>query len=218
MGPLVILINVTLAFFAIMNPIGNAPIFLGLSEGCDPPTRRAIALRSVIYAFLIVSAFAVAGNLLFRAFGITLPAFQIAGGLLLFIVGYQLLHGRSSAIHHPEPEAAESKEQLLDMAISPLGIPILAGPGTISTAISFSGPHSGLGHITVVLIVIGAFAIICTLTYIAFIFAERLVTALRPAMIKVITRLMGVLLAVMAAQMVIHGVVGTLEAYKAGLL
>jgi multiple antibiotic resistance protein len=213
-----ILMKVTFGFLAVMNPIGNAPIFLGLSEGCDHAARRAMALRSVICAFLIVAVFAVTGNLLFWAFGITLPAFRIAGGLLLFAMGYQLLHGRLSAIHHPEPEARERKDLILDVAITPLGTPVLAGPGTITAAISFAAPGSELGHGLIVLVVLGVFAGICVLTYICFVFAERLVTVLSPALIKVASRLMGILLTVIAAQMVIQGVVGAVEAYKSGLL
>ena len=128
-----LLIHTLLGFFAIMNPIGNAPVFLGLAGYRTTAERRAIALRGVGVAFFIVSAFVCFGHLIFTTFGITLPAFRIAGGLLLFSVGYELLHARKSQMHHPKDVKQPADAAGTDVAISPLAIPILAGPGTIST-------------------------------------------------------------------------------------
>ncbi|MEJ2617168.1 MAG: MarC family protein, partial [Ignavibacteriaceae bacterium] len=100
-GILIFASTVFMGFFAIMNPIGNMPIFLGLVEGIDKSEQKKIAWKSVSLAFIIVAAFSIFGSLIFKAFGITLPAFQIGGGLLIFVVGYQLLHGKESAMHHP---------------------------------------------------------------------------------------------------------------------
>lgn len=211
--------HVAAGFLAIMNPIGNAPIFLGLTEGLPRSAQRSAALRSIIYAFVIVAAFSIAGNLLFRAFGVTLPAFRIAGGVLVFLVGYQLLHGRESAIHHPTAADRDEESAAADVAITPLAIPILAGPGTISTAMSFVAPQQDLGHTIAVALVLGVFAVICALTAVCFLLAERLVARLGPGVIKVITRLMGLLLTVIAAQMLIQGIAGavsTLHAANAG--
>jgi len=189
-------------FFAIMNPIGNTPIFLGLVTDLDAAQRRAVALRAVVIAFTVVALFTIFGNIIFRLFGITLPAFQVAGGILVFLVGYQLLHGRESAIHHPAPGERGPNEGS-EVAISPLAIPILAGPGTISTALNFVSGSEDPAHLAVVL---GAFAVICLATYVAFLLGERLVERLRPSIIKVVTRLMGVIITVIAIQMVMTGV------------
>ncbi len=203
-------LTVATGFFAIMNPIGNVPIFLGLVEEFDARTRRMIAGRAVLIAFLVVALFTLGGNLIFKLFGITLPAFQIAGGLLVFMVGYQLLHGRTSAIHHPAAEETGDDGAALAVATTPLAIPILAGPGTISTALNFAGGNTGALHLA---IVIGVFAAICGLTYVAFHFSEKLTSRIRPSVIAVITRLMGVIITVIAAQMVIAGVSGAVRQF-----
>ncbi|MBN1341684.1 MAG: NAAT family transporter [Phycisphaerae bacterium] len=197
--------TVTMGFFAIMNPIGNTPIFLSLAGTLSPPAQRRIARKAVVLAFVIVAAFAIGGNLLFRAFGITLPAFRIAGGILVFMVGYHLLQGGQSAMHHPSKEPGEAPDPT-DVAVSPLATPILAGPGTIATGMSFAAPQASLGHALVVVIVLIVFAIACAATYVCFVIGEKLVAWIGPGIIKVISRLMGLLLTVMAVQMVVLGV------------
>lgn len=205
-------LTVATGFFAIMNPIGNTPIFLGLVDGLDEATRRKVAWRGVLIAFVVVALFTVGGNLIFRLFGISLPAFRIAGGLLVFLVGYQLLHGRTSSIHHLGPEEADADGAATSIATTPLAIPILAGPGTISTALNFAGEHSDRLYIAIVLLV---FAAICILTYVAFRFSEQLTAVVRPSIIAVVTRLMGVIITVIAAQMVIEGIAGAVRQFHA---
>jgi len=123
------------AFFAIMNPIANTPIFLGLTEGMDEQTTRQVALRSVMLAFLIVAVFSAAGSFLFRLFGITLPGFRIAGGLLVALVGYHLLQGNHSPVHKDsDADLQQCKTAAMDMAVSPLAMPLLAGRGRSSPA------------------------------------------------------------------------------------
>ena len=201
-GILVFASTVFMGFFAIMNPIGNMPIFLGLVEGIDKSEQKKIAWKSVSLAFIIVAAFSIFGGLIFKAFGITLPAFQIGGGLLIFVVGYQLLHGKESAIHHPAEGENDQDTAVEDIAISPLAIPILAGPGTISTAMNFVGEGSVL-HIVVV---IGMFALICIITYFCFIFGEKILLHFKKGVVKVITRLMGLIITIISVQMVIAGI------------
>ena len=198
-------ITVTMGFFAIMNPIGNAPIYLGLVEGASETERRNIALRSVLYAFFIVTLFVLSGGIIFKIFGITIQAFQIAGGVLVFLVGYHLVHGKMSPIHHMSAEGNNHVMDYQDIAITPLAIPILAGPGTISSALSFTASNSSIINLA---IVIAIFAFICVLTYLAFIFSEKLISFLRPEMVKVITRLMGLILTIIAVQMMIRGIKG----------
>ena len=202
-GILIFASTVFMGFFAIMNPIGNMPIFLGLVEGIDKSEQKKIAWKSVSLAFTIVAAFSIFGSLIFKAFGITLPAFQIGGGLLIFIVGYQLLHGKESAMHHPAKGENDQDTAVEDIAISPLAIPILAGPGTISTAMNFVGEGSSVLHISVV---IGMFAVICIITYFCFVFGEKILTHFKKGVVKVITRLMGLIITIISVQMVIEGI------------
>jgi multiple antibiotic resistance protein len=196
-------ITVLMGFFAIMNPIGNAPIYIGLVEGYTEAEKGRIARKSVLFAFIIVSIFVIFSGIIFRMFGITIQAFQIAGGILLFLVGYQLLNGRESRIHHPSSDEGTGGSD--DIAISPLAVPILAGPGTISSAISFTATDPSPTHIAVV---VGVFAFVCLLTYLAFVYSEKLMALLRPDLIKVVSRLMGLILTIIAVQMLIMGIKG----------
>lgn len=191
-----------MGFFAIMNPISNVPIFLSLTMRDDDETTAAIAKRSLILAFTIITVFAVAGKLIFELFGLTLPAFQITGGLLVFLIGFQMLQGDHSSVQHPtEDDKQNSREAALSIAASPLAMPILAGPGTIATAMNFSAS----GGIVELLVTISMFAVLCGITYVLFIFGEKFVTYIGDSALGVITRMMGLILAVIGTQMAIQG-------------
>ena len=119
-------LTVFMGFFAMMNPLGNIPVFLGMVGDFDIPTQNRVAFRSVTVAFIIITIFCIFGHIIFRMFGITLPAFQIAGGIIVFIIGFQMLNARENAIH---AQSREEKEMMVkaanEMAVSPLGIPLL---------------------------------------------------------------------------------------------
>ncbi|MEP4078235.1 MarC family protein [Haloferula sp.] len=203
--------NVLLAFFAIMNPIANTPIFLALTDDLDSATRRNIAIRALLLAFILISGFAIGGNLLFQAFGITLPALRIAGGILVAMVGFHLLQGETSSVSTPKSAVSGTpSESALGIAITPLALPILAGPGTIATAMSFSAG----APFRMSLEVIGAFAIVCLLTLVCFLSGEKMVAYLGRSAIKVVTRLMGLILAVIGIQMLIEGIGGAVTDYQ----
>lgn len=196
-----------MAFFAIMNPIANAPLFVGLTEDLNADMRRKVALRSVLFAFAIVALFTILGQQIFSVFEITLPAFRIAGGILIGLVGYHLLQGLESSIHTPTAEDNEqSQDSALDIAITPLALPILAGPGTIATAMNFAADTT-LPEIARVL---SALAVVCLLTWISFVGSDSLVGFLGQNAIKVVTRLMGLILAVIGVQMLILGIHGAI--------
>ena len=202
-------LTVFMGFFAIMNPIANTPIFLGLTEEQPANVRRRVAMKAVLTAFVLVVIFALLGKVIFQLFGITLPAFRIMGGILVALIGYQMLHGRQSAVHQLEGKDQQaSLEAALGIAVTPLAIPILAGPGTIATAMNYASTR-GSGEL---IITIGAFALLCFITYVFFIYGDRLVRYLGPAGIGVITRIMGLILAVIGVQMLIAGVAGAIKA------
>lgn len=202
-------LTVFMAFFAIMNPVANTSLFVGLTQNSNSATQRAIALRSVFVAFIIVSAFAIFGREIFSIFGITLPAFRIAGGLMIGAIGYHMLQGNHSNFHTPSSDDNEqSCDATLDMAITPLGIPILAGPGTIATAMNFAAEST----VTEIVQVISSFGLMCVITFFAFISGRQFVNFLGQNGIKVISRLMGLILAVVGVQMVIEGVRGAIAA------
>jgi multiple antibiotic resistance protein len=197
--------TVFMGFFAIMNPIANVPIFLGLTSDDDEQTTAAVAFRSLMLAFLIVAVFSVAGKVIFELFGITLPAFRITGGLLVFLIGFHMLQGNHSSIHHPnEEEMQKCREAKLSVAVSPLAMPILAGPGTLATAMNFSAR----GGLIEMVVTIAVFAVLCVITYLLFVFGEKFVTFIGAGALGVITRMMGLILAVIGTQMVIEGLHG----------
>jgi len=191
------------SFVAIMNPLANTPIFLSLTAAYDPSGKRRAAIQSVLLAFAIVTLFAVMGSLLLRVFGITLNAFRIAGGLLIAKVGYDLLHGGTSRAHTPSPEArTDAADSDFSVVVSPLAMPLLAGPGTIVTAMTYTVHASAAAHV----IVIAAFAAVCAATMLCFLGGEALVHRLSPSLLNLTGRLMGLILAVIGVQMVIEGV------------
>jgi multiple antibiotic resistance protein len=190
-------LSVFMGFFAIMNPIANTPIFLGLVEGEDKETKRKIAKIASITAFIIVVTFIIAGKYIFELFGITIPAFKITGGVLIFYVGFEMLMSKKSTVHNNG--VSEDKSNL---AISPLAIPILAGPGTIVTAMNFvidaTYVHIGM--------VISIFAFIIFLTYLAFALSDFIVKKVGNNLIAVIGKLMGLILAIIGTGMVTDGI------------
>jgi multiple antibiotic resistance protein len=200
--------TVFMAFFAIMNPLANVPIFLSLTGDADQQTTRAVAMRSLLLAFVIIAVFSIAGKILFQMFGITLPAFRITGGLLVFSIGYNMLQGSHSSVHQlNEGDNAKCREAALSVAVSPLAMPILAGPGTIATAMSFSAK----GGFLEVSNTIAAFAVMCIITYICFVSGKRLVALIGTGALGVITRMMGLILAVIGMQMIIEGIQGAIK-------
>lgn len=190
-------LTVFTGFFAIMNPIANMPVFLGLVEGVDENTKRRIAKISTITAFIIVTSFVILGKYIFELFGITIPAFKITGGILIFYVGFEMLMSQKSKVHNTGKHVDDNS-----LAISPLAIPILAGPGTIVTAMNFVTDGSYL-HIG---IVIATFAVMIILTYIAFILSNVIVKRLGHNLIAVIAKLMGLILAIIGADMLTEGI------------
>ena len=195
--------TVFMGFFAIMNPVANTSIFLGLTAGDDAATKRKVARNALLLTFVIIVIVAVMGKLLFQLFGITLPAFRITGGILIFFIGVQMLQGAHSSVHKPsDDDLQKSRNAELAIAVSPLAIPILAGPGTIATAMNFASASG----ITTLLITIGAFAILCLVTYVSFVSGERMIKYLGENAVNAITRLMGLILATIGTQMVIAGV------------
>jgi multiple antibiotic resistance protein len=200
--------TVFMGLFAIMNPIANVPIFLGLTADDDQQTTQAVAFRSLALAFLIVAMFSVAGKVVFELFGITLPAFRITGGLLVFLIGFHMLQGNNSSVHHLDKEDNQKcREAALSVAVSPLAMPILAGPGTIAAAMNFATR----GGVLEMLVTIGAFAVLCVITYVFFVFGQKFVTFIGAGALGVITRMMGLILAVIGTQMVIEGLQGAFK-------
>ncbi len=190
-------LTVFIGFFAIMNPIAGIPVYLSMVEGADEKQKKAISKKASIVAFVIILVFILFGASIFNLFGITIPAFKITGGILIFYVGFEMLQSKQSTVKH-------LKNPIIDenLAVSPLGIPLLAGPGTIVTAMHFvtDADYIKIG------IVILTFAIICYLTYIAFNMGEILVSRIGKNILTVFGKIMGLIIAIIGTTMIIEGI------------
>lgn len=197
-------IAVLFGYFAIMNPIANTAVFVGLTP--DGDNRAQIAFKALLLSFIIIVLFAILGQTLFHFFGITLHALRFAGGIMVFIIGYQMLHGDSSSLHQPGDHSHA------DIAVSPLAVPILAGPGTIATTMNFAGA----GGIAPIAITIAGFALMCVITFFCFLIAGRIVKFIGKSGLDIATRLMGLILTIIAAQMFMAGIAGAVESFQSG--
>ena len=184
-------------FFAIMNPLANTPIYIGLVQGATKAEKLRIALTSTLLAFFIVGSFIIFGKYIFQFFGLTIPAFKLAGGILIFYVGFEMLQSKKSSIHNQE--AIEFDESV---AVSPLAIPILAGPGTIVTAMNYTIDTNFI-HIAIIILML---AFILFVTYLSFIYSTKLVQYIGQGLIIVIGKLMGIILTVIGMGMIIGGI------------
>ena len=191
-------LSVFTGFFAVMNPLANAPVFLSLAGDRSPLERQRIARSSCLVAFGIVLAFILFGKLIFDLFGITIPAFKVTGGILLFFTGFDMLRSQAPKAHRQEAVAPEAD----DIAVSPLGIPILAGPGTIVTAMN-GVTDAGPGRIAIVVLVLG---LMVGLTYLSFTLSDRLVARVGGNLMKVFEKLLGLILAIVGTGMCMSGI------------
>ena len=184
----------------IVDPIALVPTYLVITQDESAAQRKRTALRACIAAALIMIVFAAAGTVIFRLFGITLPAFRIAGGLILWLVAMDMLRGRRTTQEGTE-EIVEGTEKE-DVAITPLAMPMLAGPGAISTVMVLSSQAQGM---TQRIVVYAAIVLTALLSWITLRVGERVVLRLGQTGIRVLTRIMGLLLAAVAIQLMITG-------------
>jgi len=204
-------LTVFIGFLAMLNPFGILPVFIEMIQDLDQKTARWMAFRASLSAFVIIASFCIFGHLIFRIFGITIPAFQIAGGIIVFFIGYHMLNGEESRIKiQKELSPSELKQALSNIAVTPLGMPLLSGPGTIAAAMNFVGSNRSITNVIMVIVI---FAVICCLTFLLFLSAKKISEILGSVAIKIITRIMGLILTVIAVQMMIMGIIGAIKLY-----
>ena len=190
-------LTVFMAFFAIMNPIVNIPIFVELTYKQSEKKKKEIAKTATIVAFIIVIAFILMGKYIFQIFGLTIPAFKVFGGILIFFIGFEMLQSKKSSIQLQENAIYDE-----GVTISPLAIPILAGPGTIVTAMNFV-VKADFFHVFLTIFI---FALIVLLTYLAFIYSSYTVRLIGNKNFVIIGKIMGIILGVLGANMLIEGI------------
>ena len=189
-----------MAFFAIMNPISNLPAYMALVADDSQKISRKIAFRSLLIAFVIVTVFIFSGDFIFKVFGITIVSFRIAGGILVAVIGYHMINGNHSPSYKGMEQQAVNSDPM-SVAISPLAMPLFAGPGTITTALSLA--NGGLRN---QLITVVAFALLCVITYLLLRSAKQIAGFLGKNLMKIITKMMGLLLFSIGIQMIITSV------------
>lgn len=198
------LVKITIALFAIVNPIGSLPIFISATDGWQKNDRARTARTVALAVFTVLSLSAFIGDGILDFFGISIPSFQVGGGILILLISISMMHGKQGDTRQT-PEEAQSLAEREVIAIVPLSIPLLAGPGAISHMILSAQQHpSFIGHLTLVIPVI----VIAGVIWLVLQLADAITLRLGTIGINIITRLMGLILAAMSVEFIAHGLIG----------
>jgi multiple antibiotic resistance protein len=191
------------SIFFLVDPLAAIPSFLAITLGADPQRRRRMARKGALTCFIVLTTFAVCGQLIFRLFGITLPAFEIAGGVILLLIGLDMLQAKRSATQEAtgDTEEGAAKE---DAGIVPIGIPMLAGPGSISTVMVLVGQVPSIWRWEMGAI-LGSITVTSLVSYWVLAGAGRVLKVLGETGIRVLVRVMGLLLVALAMQYFVNG-------------
>ncbi len=189
------------SIFFLVDPFAAIPSFLAITNGVEPARRARMARKGALTCFIVLTTFAFAGRLIFRMFGITLPAFEIAGGLILLLIGLDMLEAKRSPTQEAsgDTEEAASKE---DAGIVPLGIPMLAGPGAISSVMVLVGQVNTAWQMAAI---VGCIAFTALVSYWVLAGASRVRTFMGETGIRILVRIMGLLLVALAMQFFVNG-------------
>ncbi|MCI0342946.1 MAG: MarC family protein [Planctomycetales bacterium] len=187
--------------FSIVDPFAAAPIFLAMTPNDSDAARRRQARVAAGVCGGLLLVFALAGNRIFQFFGISASAFQVAGGILLLVIALDMLRGQASGTRRSPEEEREGTEKP-DVSVTPLGIPLLAGPGAISTVTLLAGRATTMGHVYALA---AAIALTSVLTWVLLANAGFLLKLLGQIGLKIVTRVMGLLLAGIGAQFILAG-------------
>ena len=198
-----LLVNAFVTLVVIIDPFALVPLFLALTVGMSAAERRQVALRSCVIAFAILAGAALAGDWLLRELGITMPAFRIAGGLLLFWIAVEMVFSAEAERKSETAEGARIKDRIRNVAAFPLGIPLLAGPGAITATLLLAAQRPGVAYTAALL---GVLAAALAIAAVCLFLAEALTGLFGATVRSVLSRLLGVILAAMAVQFVIDGV------------
>ncbi len=188
------------SFLAIINPLGVAPVFLAMTSDLSAKHQRRTAFKAVLTAFVVLTLFAFAGRLLFQFFGISVNGFRIAGGVIFFIMGYDMLNARLSRLKYDDQHL---EEELEDIAITPLGIPMIAGPGAITNAIVLMQDASG-DPLKQFILPLGIFVVLLV-TFLSLIGGGSLMKRIGDTGNKILLKLMGLIMMVIAVEFFFAG-------------
>lgn len=195
------------SLLVIVDPFGMVPIFLGLTTAMDAAQRRLTLIRAITYAFCVAIFFLLLGRAILTYLGVTAPAFAISGGILLFGTAMPMLFGKRAKLQGTEESEHPSPGE--DVAVFPLAIPLLSGPGMMTTLLLLSGPpHSSMLHHLILALMI---AVIFGITFCSLWFGDRIMRKMGESGLHVMTRLMGIVLAAVAVQYVLNGITSYLQ-------
>ncbi|CDN54112.1 Multiple antibiotic resistance (MarC)-related protein [Neorhizobium galegae bv. officinalis bv. officinalis str. HAMBI 1141] len=197
------LVNALTTMLVTLDPPGLAPVFLGLTVGMTALQRRQVAFRGSLIAFGILAVFALFGSSVLGLLGISIGAFRIAGGLLLFWISFEMVFEKRQERKEKTSQAAITIDHIHNIAVFPLALPLIAGPGAISATVLLSGTLPGVLDRA---LFIGVIALIMLLVYATLLVAERLDRFLGVTGRAILTRLLGVILAALSVQFVVDGV------------
>lgn len=188
--------------FVIIDPIGLAPLFVAMTQGMSARQRRTVALRAVLVSLGVLTLFGIAGEAVLNFLGISMPAFRIAGGILLFLTALDMLFERRTERRQGQADTAQAEASANDPSVFPLAIPLIAGPGAIASMILHTAQDGGASHVFLIHVVM-ILVLLCVLSM--FLLASALERLLGPTGITVVTRVLGMLLAALSVQFVIDG-------------
>jgi len=195
-----------ITFFVVIDPPGCAPIYAGLTKNAPADERRAMAVRAVMIAGVILAVFALFGEPLLRSLGISLDSFRIAGGIMLFIIAIEMVFEKRTQRREDRAQQVLDTPEMDDVSVFPMAMPMIAGPGSIATIMLYVSETSGIAALGVIF---AALVSVLVLTLLALLAASPLMRLLGQRVETVITRLLGVILAALAAQFIIDGLLGS---------
>ena len=200
-------VSTLITFFVVIDPLGCAPIYAGLTAGASNVARRSMAIRAIVVSALIIYAFAFFGSELLGGLGISLDAFRIAGGIMLFVIALEMVFEKRTQRREDRAQKIIDQEEVEDVSVFPMAMPMIAGPGSIASVMLLMSQHRTMeDHVAI----LGAVAVILAGTLIALLAAGPIMRLLGDRIEAVITRLLGVLLSAFATQFVIDGIRGSL--------
>ncbi len=196
-------LSALVTFFVVIDPPGCAPIYAGLTTGASPAHRRSMAIRAVVVASIILFVFAAVGEAILKVLGISLSAFRIAGGIMLFLIALEMVFEKRTERREDRAAKVAATPEVEDVSIFPMAMPMIAGPGSIASVMLMMSRNHGLEKVAAVL---AALATILALTLVALLAAGPIMKLLGARIEAVITRILGVLLGALAVQFVIDGI------------
>jgi len=202
-----VVVHAFVTLFVIVDPIAVAAIFIGLTHGGDDSYRRRMAVRGTAIAAIVLLVFAFVGEYLFRALGITLPAFSIAGGALLFLLAIDMVLARRSGLRSTTVSEEREADQKEDISVFPLAIPLITGPGALTSVLLLMEKNSG--DLILDVAVVGVVLAVMALTYAALAYATSVTRLLGVTGVNVVGRVFGIILAALAVQFILNGLKGS---------